>query len=155
MANGNRVDELDNKIKTNEFDSGSSFNDAKTTDDGPAGDTDSDVDLTEESCEDAVKANPKRLTAAQREKASAIIEGMIDEAELNDPEGQQKAWDKLEEEFGTDHPVEFDISAQLNANDVVDHPKFGIGFVVEKVNAQKVEVLFEDGLRKLACNIDD
>lgn len=154
MANGNRVDELDNQLKTNEFDSGSSFDDASTTEDTPAGDADSDVDLTETSCEDAVRANPKRLSAAQRQKASAIIEGIIDEAELTDPDGQSKAWEKLEEEFGIDHPVEFDITADISANDVVDHPKFGIGFVVEKINDKKIEVLFEDGLRKLACNID-
>lgn len=156
MANGNRVDELDNQLKTNDFESGTNFDDTQggAAEDGPAGDADSDVDLTEESYEDAVKANPKRLSAAQREKASAIIEGMIDEAELSDPDGQKKAWDKLEDEFGTDHPVEFDITADISANDVVDHPKFGIGFVVAKVNDKKIEVLFEDGLRKLACNID-
>ncbi len=152
MANGNRVDELDNQIKSNDFDSGSNFGDAKS--DETVGDADSDVDLTEQDVEDAVRANPKRLSAAQRKKASAIIEGEIDKAELSDPEGQEKAWEKLEEEFGTDHPVEFDISAEINANDVIDHPKFGIGFVVELVNPQKIEVLFEDGLRKLACNID-
>lgn len=153
MANGNRVDELDNKIKTNDFDSSSdAFDDAD--DDGAVADTDSDVDLTETSCEDAVKANPKRLSAAQREKASAIIDGIIDDAELSDSHGQQKAWEKLEEEFGTDHPVEFDITAQISANDVIDHPKFGIGFVVTLINENKIEVLFEDGLRKLACNID-
>lgn len=155
MANGNRVDELDNKLKTDEFESSTGFDEPpEPPEDAPAGDEDSDVDLTETSCEDAVRANPKRLSAAQREKASAIIEGIIDEAELSDPEGQSRAWDKLQDKFGTDHPVEFDISADITANDVVDHPKFGIGFVVEKVNATKVEVLFEDGLRKLACNID-
>ena len=155
MASGNRVDELDNQIKTNEFESKGGFDDtAQGAGQGPGGDEDSDVDLTETSCEDAVKANPKRLSASQREKASAIIEGMIDEAELTDPDGRQKAWDKLEEEFGLDHPVPFDITADINANDVVDHPKFGTGFVVQKLNDTKIEVLFEDGLRKLACNID-
>ncbi len=155
MANGNRVDELDNKLKSNDFDSGSNkFADQKSADDGPVGDSDSDVDLAEESCEDAVRANPKRLSAAQREKASAIIEGEIEEAQLTDPDGQQEAWEKLEEKFGTDHPVEFDISAEIHASDVIDHPKFGIGFVVKLINSKKIEVLFEDGLRKLACNID-
>ncbi len=154
MSNGNRVDELDNQLKTGEFET-SGFEDIEEPDEeASSANADSDVDLTETSCEDAVRANPKRLSAAQREKASAIIEGIIDEAELTDPDGQTRAWEKLEDEFGTDHPVDFDITADITANDVVDHPKFGIGFVVEKVNDTKIEVLFEDGLRKLACNID-
>lgn len=154
MANGNRVDELDNQLKTTNYDSSDGFDDERSGPEAAVGGQEDDVDLTEESCEDAVKANPKRLSAAQREKASVIIEGLIDDAELSDPDGQQRAWDTLHDQFGTDHPRSFDISADFGANDVIDHPKFGIGFVVARINPQKIEVLFEDGLRKLACNVD-
>ena len=155
MSNGNRVDELDNQLETTEFrNSTQTFGDAEFDEETLASDTDSDVDLTESSCDDAVRANPKRLSAAQREKANAIIEGLIDDAELSEPKGQKRAWDKLHEKFGDNHPQPFDISARLTANDAIDHPKFGIGFVVELISPRKVEVLFDDGLRKLACNID-
>ena len=154
MSNGNRVDELDNQLETPDFESGDAFGDEEFDDEPLRSSSDSDVDLTETSCEDAVRANPKRLSAAQREKASAIIEGLIDDAELSEPKGQKRAWGKLNEKFGDHHPRPFDISAALTANDVIDHPKFGIGFIVELINPRKVEVLFEDGLRKLACNID-
>lgn len=156
MAKGNRVDELDNQIETTEFVSDGGVRDEQLQPDDPSAEMedDDDVDLTEMSCEDAVRANPKRLTAAQRRKANAVIEGLIDDAELSHQEGQQKAWQRLHDEFGTDHPQPFDISAELSPNDVVEHPEFGIGFVVELIHPQKVEVLFSEGLKKLACNID-
>ena len=152
MANSNRVDELDNQLETTGFESETNISDEQF-DEERVDESEPDVDLAEQSCEDAVKANPKRLSAAQRKKASAIIEGLIDDAELSNPEGQKRAWDRLHEKFGADHPQPFEISADLTANDVVDHPKFGIGFVVEQINPKKINVLFEDGLRKLACNV--
>lgn len=155
MSNSNRVDELDNQLETTDFGSDSNGNDLEP-EEPPPGESVLDEDddsLTEKSCEDAVHANPKRLSAAQRQKASAIIEGLIDDAELSEPRGQQRAWKKLDQKFGTDHPRRFDISAEVTANDVIDHPKFGIGFVVELIHPRKVEVLFEDGLRRLACNV--
>ena len=156
MTKGNRVDELDNQLETTEFRSGESITDLepdKEQSENGALHSD-DESLTESSCEDAVRANPKRLSAAQRRKASAVIEGLIDEAELTDPDGQKRAWNKLADKFGVEHPEPFDISTGLTANDVIDHPAFGIGFVVELIHSKKVEVLFEDGLRKLVCNVD-
>ena len=156
MANGNRVDELDNQLETTDFDADEGLPDDEFEEERPEVDMNDDdgVDLAEVSCEDAVRANPKRLTAAQRRKASAIIEGLIDDAELNDPDGQKEAWERLHKKFGDNHPRPFDISAELSPNDVVDHPKFGIGFVVEQISPKKVEVLFGEGLKKLACNIN-
>lgn len=112
-----------------------------------------DAGLIESRYEEAVLANPKRLTVAQRKKARSIIEGIIDDAELSEPDGQKKAWDKLNEKIGVAHARAYDIKAEFTENDVIEHPRFGTGFVVELVSPKKIEVLFEDGLRKLACNI--
>ena len=154
MVSGNHVDELDNQLETSEFAETTTYDDDDFENGGGGLDNDSDVDLTTEGYEGAVKANPKRLNAAQRKKASDIIDGLIEDAELYDPEGQKRAWDKLHKKFGDKHPRPFKIDAEIGPNDVIDHPKFGIGFIVEQVKPTKVEVLFEDGLRKLACNID-
>jgi hypothetical protein len=112
-----------------------------------------DASLTESKYEEAVRANPKRLTAAQRKKATSIIEGIIDDAELTHPEGQERAWQKLNHKIGVDHARKYSLKLEFTENDVIDHPKFGIGFVVELLNPKKIEVLFEDGLRRLACNM--
>lgn len=158
MANGNRVDELDNQIETTDFDTdeGDAFADDEFDDDDRDElgiDTD-DAELTETGYEGAVHANPKRLTATQRKKAQAIIEGLIDDADLADEEGQIKAWKILNKKFGDTMPRKFALDEAFTENDVIDHPRFGVGFVVELINDKKINVLFDDGLRKLACNIE-
>lgn len=155
MSKGNRVDELDNQLETTEYNSEERISAQDFDEERPEelSEDDEDLDLTETSCEDAVRANPKRLSAAQRRKASAIIEGLIDDAELSRPEGQKNAWERLQDDFGAARPRPFDINAEFDPNDVIDHPKFGLGFVVEQISPRKVEVLFSEGLKKLACNI--
>lgn len=113
----------------------------------------SDSDLVDANYADVVKANPKRLNAAQRKKAASVIEGIISDAELSDPEGQARAFKKLSDKFGVADARPFDISAELTENDVIDHPRFGVGFVVQLLTPTKVEVIFEDGLKKLAHNL--
>jgi len=46
--------------------------------------------------------------------------------------------------------AKYSIKAPLTHNDVVDHPKFGIGVVVEVREGNKVQVAFPDGGRVLA-----
>lgn len=148
------VEELDGELD-DDFgaDDDLGFDDDYEEEEGGFSDRRSDAGLTESGYEGAVRANPKRLTVAQRKKARSVIEGIIDDAELSDPEGQQKAWKKLNDKIGVAHARAYDIKTEFTENDVIEHPRFGIGFVVELVSPKKVEVLFEDGLRKLACNI--
>ena len=158
MGNGNHIDELDNQLEA-DFDSEAgideeAFEPEEVPEDFEGGSSDaSDADLTSKGYEGAVRANPKRLTATQREKAQAFIEGFIDDAELSHPEGQQEAWKRLEAKIGSEHARPFKISDAVSANDVIDHPEFGIGFVVELTSPKKVKVLFAQGIKKLACNI--
>jgi len=112
-----------------------------------------DSDLKDANYDDVVKANPKRLNAAQRKKAASVIEGIISHAELTDPEGQARAWKKLSDKIGVAHARPFDMTAELTENDVIDHPRFGVGFVVQLLTPTKVEVIFEDGLKKMAHNL--
>lgn len=99
--------------------------------------------------EEAVKANPKRITAAQRKKNKAIVEGIVDAAYFETPEGTQKVYEQLKEETDPKAAKKYSIKAELTENDIVDHPKFGLGFVLELLTPTKVDVLFEDGRRKL------
>lgn len=166
MSNGideEDVEELDEDLEEGDFgpDDGDPIGFEDFEDDeefeelegGGGGGSSTDVDISEANYEEALKANPKRLSAAQRKKASALIEGIIDGAELSTPEGQTKAWTKLNDQIGVAHARKYDIKAEFTENDVIDHPKFGVGFVVELVHAKKIEVLFQEGLKKLACNV--
>lgn len=110
----------------------------------------SDDDLIDTSYEGAVKANPKRQKV-QRKRAR-VIEGILDTAELSDEDGRAKAWASLQKQAGGAKPRPYAITAEYTENDVLEHPKFGEGYVVEILTATKISVLFEDGLRRLAHN---
>ena len=46
----------------------------------------------------------------------------------------------------------YSIKTELTTNDVVDHPKFGVGLVVEIREGNKAHVAFPDGSKVLAHN---
>ena len=52
--------------------------------------------LSEASVESALAANPKRAQA-RRKAARTMVEGVLNFAELSKPEGQLKAWEKMNE----------------------------------------------------------
>lgn len=103
--------------------------------------------------ENALKANPKRMTAAQRKQNKVLVEGIIDATYFQSPESAIKAYNKLHEETDINAAKPYSLDVELTENDTVDHPKFGIGFVLELVSPTKVQVLFEEGnIIKLVCN---
>lgn len=112
-----------------------------------------DDELLEKAPENAVKANPKRVSPAQRKKNKKLVEGIIDSTYFESPESAVKAFDKLKEETNLEAAKPYSLDVELNENDTVKHPTFGVGFVLELISPTKVEVLFEDGeLVKLVCN---
>ncbi|MBA2660946.1 MAG: hypothetical protein H0U74_01520 [Bradymonadaceae bacterium] len=133
--------ELDGDIEIDDFEEESEFPEEKQ-----------ETTLVDTHFEGAVRANPKRMMVAQRRKASSIIEGIISDAELVSPDGQSKAWKKLNKKSDVSLARPYDIHAALTENDIVDHPRFGVGFVIQLLSPSKVEVLFESGTKRLACN---
>lgn len=117
---------------------------------GGGGGSTRDDDLVTNTYEDAVRANPKRQSMHRRR--ARVIEGVLDTAELNTPEGVEKAWQTLEKETSNANVKAYDIKAEYTENDVLEHPKFGVGYVVEILSQSKIAVLFEDGIKRLAYN---
>ncbi len=111
----------------------------------------SDDDFTSLDYEQALKVNPKR--AKMLRKRARHIEGILDAAELADPKGAAKAWKKLNENTDTKDRRAYNVADEYSENDVIEHAKFGIGFVVEILSDRKIAILFEDGLRRLVCNM--
>ena len=100
----------------------------------------------------ALKANPMRQQA--RRKRVSIIEGLVNQNELETDDGKVRAWTTLKNraDEGELPPKDYGINIELKDGDFVVHPNFGQGFVIETLSPTKVSVLFEDGLRKLVCN---
>ena len=65
-----------------------------------------------------------------------------------DPE---KNYELLIEKFKGKKPVRYSMSGSFKANDIIDHDTFGIGIVI-RTYLKKIDVVFPDRLRILACN---
>ena len=66
---------------------------------------------------------------------------------------QVKKWNNLLEEADTDNPREYTVSNSYNLQDVIQHSHFGLGVVVKLVDANKIDVAFEEGMKTLVMNI--
>ncbi len=141
------VDELDE----NDIDLGGIEEDAAGIEDETSGGRRSRADdMTELDPEQVAKANPKRRSV--RRKRRRVIEGILDTAELNTEEGAARAWASLQKQASDANVRTYSVSDEYTENDVLEHPKFGEGYVVEILSGTKISVLFEDGLRRLAYN---
>lgn len=49
----------------------------------------------------------------------------------------------------------YNISQPYVVGDSLEHPKFGLGFVRSILSKTKVEVAFQDEVRRLVCNLPD
>lgn len=108
------------------------------------------AELTEKTYEQAVRANPKRLAMVQ--KRAGVIENILDQSELKTPDGIKKAWETLNKEINTAVHKPYSVNEKFAENEVVSHPTFGIGFVNQILTSTKVEIIFESGIKRLACN---
>jgi hypothetical protein len=57
-------------------------------------------------------------------------------------------WEDLKGQIGTDKPVPYSMKSKFELANVIQHPKFGIGFVTNATN-DRVDVAFQDGTRAL------
>ena len=64
------------------------------------------------------------------------------------PAAQGPSWDDLNAKLGGEKRQSYSLSARFSANTAIDHPKFGLGFVITS-NVDRIEALFQDGLRVL------
>ncbi len=80
-----------------------------------------------------------------------MIEGVA-KAKLDKPEFAKEVFTKLSAKFPDAKPKKYELRASFLKHELVDHSKFGMGFVVEVLSPNKVEVIFKDGLRKLVQN---
>lgn len=67
----------------------------------------------------------------------------------------QRLW-QMKKDALTDDADIFDYrpDSEYEAEDVVQHTKFGIGFVERVISRNRVEILFKDGLKLMAMNLE-
>jgi hypothetical protein len=63
----------------------------------------------------------------------------------------KKIWRELTKDRDAGDATEYRTNASLDALELVDHPKFGLGVVVERTAERKACILFEDRPRLMVC----
>jgi hypothetical protein len=62
-----------------------------------------------------------------------------------------QSFEKLSEKFKEKKPLPYSMAGSFKNDDVIAHNTFGMG-IVTSASHDKMEVVFSDGLRTLACN---
>ena len=64
---------------------------------------------------------------------------------------EQKEWLKLQADIEAKDATTYTMETAFKVGSVMKHPMFGLGLVQGNLGPKKVEVLFEDGKRKMRC----
>ena len=108
-----------------------------------------DGDFDEERGEDdevaVVRTPAKRRTTLRH---VPMIEG-VPKAKLERAEFAKEVWGKLDDKYRLEKPTRYLISGAYETHQPIDHSKFGVGYVTEVLGTNKIEVIFQDSLRKL------
>lgn len=127
---------------------------------GEEGDDDDEVDGIEEELafdDDQPRGRSRKKAKAKAKprrsrKANSVISPR---ARLDTPEGAKRAWANAIAKVDTGSARAYKVSDAMEPGDVISHKLFGVGIVHQKLGPTKSEVLFEDGLKKLVCNLQN
>lgn len=70
---------------------------------------------------------------------------------VNPKIAEQKEWEKLSPTFEGKPAAPYSMTAAFKVGTIMKHPTFGLGLVQKSLGSSKIEVLFEDGLKKMRC----
>ena len=88
--------------------------------------------------------NYRRAAKPDAKKKTAPRKSVAKNAEL-------KKWEAQCENSGDKAVKNYSIDGEYRVGDLVKHPSFGLGAVQRLAGTQKVEILFESGLKIMRC----
>jgi hypothetical protein len=62
-----------------------------------------------------------------------------------------REWEQLRPNMNIAKALDYSMTTSYKLNSLISHPVFGLGLVQKLVGAQKVEVLFENGMKTMRC----
>jgi len=64
---------------------------------------------------------------------------------------EQKEWLQLQPGIESKMAIDYSMTTSFKVGSVMKHPRFGLGIVQVTLGPQKIEVLFEEGKKKMRC----
>lgn len=65
----------------------------------------------------------------------------------------QRSWEELQQRAQTEEATPYSMNAPMKEDQLIQHPTFGLGQVVNCIRPNKMEVRFQDGIKMLRCKI--
>jgi len=72
-------------------------------------------------------------------------------AKKDPAQAERDEWLSFRQNMSLDRALKYDMNAKYKANDLLDHPTFGFGVIKAVIVPNKMQVLFEDGIKLLRC----
>ncbi len=67
----------------------------------------------------------------------------------------QAQWGNLMAEADQTRAVPYHIKTPVKTGYIIDHPSFGLGQILSTTRPNKMEIIFEQGVKLLLCNVAD
>ena len=65
----------------------------------------------------------------------------------------RQEWERLSASVVEAEAAPYDMKASYQAGQSIEHPKFGLGFVLKVIPPNKMEVRFADGVKLMICKL--
>ena len=80
-----------------------------------------------------------------------ISKGLLSQDDFESEETLRLAWIRLIKDLKKETVQKYSIKSHYKSADVIEHSKYGLGVVCEILENGKLNILFEDKMRKLVC----
>ncbi len=95
----------------------------------------------------AEKRSPRAAASPKSEKAPAA------RPRVSRQSAAQAEWEELSRNADTSAAIRYEMGRGFKVDDLVQHPVFGLGIVKTTTKPNKMEVLFEGGVKLLRCTL--
>lgn len=94
----------------------------------------------------------KEARILKQAKTSESLKTASSRASRKDPhETEREEWLSLKGTMQIDRAVDYDMNGSYRVNTLLNHSVFGLGFVKNVMAPNKMQVLFQDGIKLLRC----
>jgi len=97
-------------------------------------------------------ASSRRTTASSSSRSTASKR--LTKAQIAEQESARELrlrWDQHLARLADVDARRYSVKEAFASDEVIEHPKFGVGFVLEEVTDKRIKVLFQDAERVLVC----
>lgn len=96
-------------------------------------------------------AKEARATKAAKEPSAARTSSTLRTSKKDPTEADREEWASLRPTMQIDRAQDYDMNGAFRVNSLIIHSTFGLGIVKLLVAPNKMQVLFQDGIKLLRC----